>query len=119
MDPANEITGGRAKDILWELIPFMPKPTLDFYGEALFRCKTHSQLDKALGGLKGKSACALLCLAGNLETQSETPRPNVGGEMEEKHANDVFPKYDETHLDHSGVTGVKSFSDSFILMSAL
>lgn len=44
--------GGRAKDILWELIPFMPKPTSDFYSEALFRCKTHSQLDKALGGLK-------------------------------------------------------------------
>ena len=52
MDPANEIMGGRAKDILWELIPFMPKPTSDFYSEALFRCKTHSQLDKALGGLK-------------------------------------------------------------------
>ena len=52
VDPANEIMGGRAKDILWELIPFMPKPTSDFYSEALFRCKTHSQLDKALGGLK-------------------------------------------------------------------
>ena len=52
MDPANEIMGGRAKDILWELIPFMPKPTSDFYSEGLFRCRAHLQLDKALGGLK-------------------------------------------------------------------
>lgn len=52
MDPANEIMGGRAKDILWELIPFVPKPTSDFYSEALFRCKAHLQLDKALGELK-------------------------------------------------------------------
>lgn len=74
---------------------------------------------QGLGRIGGKSACALLCLAGNLETQSETQKPNASGEMEEKHANDVFPKYDETHLDHSGVTGVKSLRDSFILMSEL
>lgn len=30
------------------------------------------------------------------------------GGKKEKHTNDVFPKSDETHLDHSGVTGVKS-----------
>ena len=71
VDPANEIMGGRAKDILWELIPFMPKPTSDFYSEALFRCKTHSQLDKALGGLKEiLCVCVLVCLVVNLETQT-------------------------------------------------
>ena len=57
--------GGRAKDILWELIPFVPKPTSDFYSEALFRCKAHLQLDKALGGLK-EILCVLVYLAGNL-----------------------------------------------------
>lgn len=68
------------------------------------------------GRIGGKSVCALLCLAGNLETQSETQKPNAGGE---KHANDVFPKFDETHLDRSGVTGVKSLNDPFILISEL
>lgn len=61
VDPANEIMGGRAKDILWELIPFMPKPTSDFYGEALLRCKVHSQLDEAIAGLK-EIPWTLVCL---------------------------------------------------------
>lgn len=63
MDPANEIMGGRAKDILWELIPFMPKATSDFYSEALLRCKANLQLDKAFRGLE-EILCVLVWLVG-------------------------------------------------------
>lgn len=105
VDPANEIMGGRAKDILWELIPFMPKPTSDFYSEALFRCKTHLQLDKALGGLKEK--LCVFCFVWWLICRHSQ---EIGKKKQMKRLL-YFQKsvVTETHLDQIGVIGLKKF----------